>query len=220
MRRRFVLPSILTTLLAGTILYVNVWAADPAYSSENPQTTVQESQVADSNPTPAPSLKAQPKPQVNTAKVAKASSAGSKKSIGDTLSIASIGFRAPIINVGVTPDNSIDVPVEAKVGRWIGSARPGSSGAVFLDGHVSGVFANLHKTRVGQIVSVRYGGTSYSYRIVHIETVPLAGIDMTKALSVYGTASEGLNIMTCAGTYMPSQGTYDHRLVVYAVRVS
>jgi sortase (surface protein transpeptidase) len=106
-----------------------------------------------------------------------------------------------------------------QVGRWVGGAEPGEQGAVFLDGHVDGVFARLSGVTIGQIVSVSYGGQVYIYRVVHMETVALEGIDMRRALSVYGGASEGLNMMTCAGTFVPSMDTYDQRLVVYAVRV-
>lgn len=138
---------------------------------------------------------------------------------GDRLSISSIGLVAPIVDVGVTVTNNIDVPAGKQVGRWIGAATPGVPGAVFLDGHVDGVFAGLSHVTTGQTFSIMYGGQTFTYRIVAKETVPLAGIDMNRALSVYGGASEGLNIMTCAGSYVPSMGTYDQRLVVYAVRI-
>lgn len=138
---------------------------------------------------------------------------------GNTLSIAAIGFAAPVVNVGVTETNNIDVPAGAQVGRWTGGALPGERGAVFLDGHVDGVFANLRSVGVGHVVTMTYGGQLFSYKVVHTETVPLDGIDMRRALSVYGGAPEGLNMMTCAGTFVRSMGTYDQRLIVYAVRV-
>lgn len=138
---------------------------------------------------------------------------------GNHLSIPSIGFVAPVINVGVTASNTIDVPSGRQVGYWTKSATPGTAGTVFLNGHVDGVFATLPRIAVGQIVSLRYGDQVYSYRVVHKEIMPLASIDMNRALRAYGGAIEGLNMMTCAGKYVPSLGTYDHRLVVYAVRI-
>ena len=138
---------------------------------------------------------------------------------GDTLTIPSLGFAAPIVNVGVTSTNNIDVPAGLQVGRWVGGAQPGTPGAVFLDGHVDGVFARLSGVAVGQTVRVSFSGRTYTYQVVHKETVPLDGIDMRRALSVYGGASEGLNMMTCAGTFIPSMDTYDQRLIVYAVRI-
>lgn len=137
---------------------------------------------------------------------------------GNTLTVPSIGLAAPIVNVGVTATNNIDVPAGLQVGRWTGSAVPGAPGAVFLDGHVDGVFARLSRVAVGQTLSVSYAGQQFAYRVVHKEVVPLAGIDMNRALSTYGGAPEGLNIMTCAGSYVPATGTYDRRLIVYTVR--
>jgi len=139
---------------------------------------------------------------------------------GNSLSIPSIGLQASVLEVGVTADNAIDVPSGSQVGHWVGSARPGQTGATFLDGHVDGVFNHLSGVYVGQTVRVNYGGQVYNYRVVHTEVVSLDGIDMTRALSVWDDAAEGLNIMTCAGTYVQSADTYDHRLVVYAVRIS
>ncbi len=138
---------------------------------------------------------------------------------GDRITIPSIGLAASMVDVGVTVTNNIDVPAGKQVGRWIGAATPGSIGAVFLDGHVDGVFAKLGRVTTGQIFTVTYGNQTFAYRIVAKEVVPLAGIDMNRALSVYGGASEGLNMMTCAGSYVPSMGTYDQRLVVYSVRI-
>ncbi len=138
---------------------------------------------------------------------------------GDRLSMPSIGLVASIIPVGLTATNNIDVPAGKQVGRWTGAATPGMPGAVFLDGHVDGVFANLSRAAVGQTFSVVHAGQTFTYKIVHKEVVPLAGIDMNRALSTYGGASEGVNIMTCAGRYVPAIGTYDQRLVVYSVRV-
>lgn len=138
---------------------------------------------------------------------------------GNHLSIASIGLVAPIVNVGVTTTNNIDVPAGNQVGYWTGSAVPGTPGAVFLDGHVDGVFASLQRVPMGQTFSMVYGGQTFTYRVVHKEVADLAGIDMNRALSVYGGAAEGLNIMTCAGNFVPSMDTYDKRLVVYAHRI-
>ncbi|USN96280.1 MAG: class F sortase [Candidatus Nomurabacteria bacterium] len=225
MQRRTSLLSAFAALMVGVNLCVTVWAATPAYSSENPHTqelALPQAAQNSSQNSPSSSIS---KPQVFTASTKNVSAAQPAKPraaavVGNSLSIPSIGFQSSIIEVGVTATNNIDVPSSLQVGHWIGSARPGVDGAAFLDGHVDGVFAKLHSVREGQIISVNYGGQTFKYRVVHTETVPLVDIDMGKALSVYGDGSQGLNLMTCAGTYVATQGTYDHRLVVYAVRVS
>jgi hypothetical protein len=40
---------------------------------------------------------------------------------------------------------------------------------------------------------------------------------MSKALSSVSADKAGLNIITCAGKYLPDQKTFEQRLVVYAV---
>lgn len=138
---------------------------------------------------------------------------------GNALSIPSIGLHAPVLNVGLTRDRAIDVPAGMQVGYYVGSVQPGMAGAVFMDGHVDGIFARLHLVGLGHTLSVAYEGRMYHYRVVHTETVALDAIDMVRALSVHGGGTEGLTIMTCAGEYMPDQGTYDRRFVVYAHRI-
>lgn len=218
MRRRYIIPSILTTLVAAFAVYVNVWAVDPVYSSERQQSQP-ETVVTAAPATPSPTPAAQ-KTSATVASLSPRPAPSRAVTIkGDSLSIPAIGFLAPVIEVGVTATNNIDVPSDLKVGHWIGSATPGTPGAVFLDGHVDGVFARLPSVKTGAIISINYGGKTFRYRVVHTETVPLESIDMGKALSIYGGGSEGLNLMTCAGTYVAEQGTYDHRFVVYSVRI-
>lgn len=220
MRRPYIIPSILTTLVAAFAVYVNVWAADPAYSTERPQS---QPETVVATTTPPATSSSTPAAEKTTAPVASVSPQPAPSRAvtikGDSLSIPAIGFLAPVIEVGVTATNNIDVPSDLKVGHWIGSAMPGTPGAVFLDGHVDGVFARLPNVKTGATISINYGGKTFRYRVAHTETVPLESIDMGKALSVYGDGSEGLNLMTCAGTYVAQQGTYDHRFVVYTVRI-
>ena len=214
MQRRFVLVAALA-IVSGFVYSANNLAAAPADTyAVQPSVVLQSVEPSSISPTPMPQ-------QAVTVRTATAASKPPVSVVGgNALSIPSIRFQGQIVDVGLTQDNAIDVPTGLQVGRWNGSAIPGSPGAVFLDGHVDGIFARLHQVAAGQTLSIDYNGQKYSYRVVYTETVLLDGIDMTKALSTYGGVSEGLNIMTCAGNYMPSHGTYDQRLVVYAVRIA
>lgn len=133
-------------------------------------------------------------------------------------SVTFAGVDSEIVDVGLTPDGAIDVPA-IRVGRWNGSAVPGGVGAVFLDGHTPGIFSNLSQLQVGSVVTIVYNQQTFTYRVVATETVPLAAVDMQKALSVQAGTANGLTMMTCAGTYIPEQQTYDKRLIVYAAQV-
>lgn len=136
----------------------------------------------------------------------------------DKVSIPSIGLTSQIVTVGLVAGNTIDVH-KSLVGWWNGSARPGTNGATFLDGHNPGVLKNLQNISVGDRITVSLAdGNSYTYTVVHREVVPLVGIDMGKALRPYNNAAQGLNMMTCMGAYNPATGTTDQRLVVYATR--
>jgi hypothetical protein len=56
--------------------------------------------------------------------------------------------------------------------------------------------------------------------VVHVETVPKESVDMQEVLRTYGDATEGLNLMTCTGTWIKDERTYDKRAIVYTERVS
>jgi LPXTG-site transpeptidase (sortase) family protein len=210
--RRYLITLLSPALVVGSLAYSVFGMGTPVSSAEKLPVQVQ----AATPPTPTPTQ--QPQAQTVTTTVAKPTAKPAAVK-GNTLSFPSIGFQGSIVTVGTTVDNAIDVPSGKQVGYWNGSAQPGSPGAVFLDGHVEGIFAKLNKLTVGQTISMTYGGQTFHYRVVHTEVVDLATIDMNRALSVFGSDTEGLNIMTCAGTYIPAAGTYDKRLVVYTVRI-
>lgn len=136
------------------------------------------------------------------------------KSLGK-ISISSIGINASIVTVGRTSANKVDTP-KNDVGWFNESAKPGSRGAVFLDGHTPGVFGGLNRIAVGAIITLSMSdGSKLDYVVKHTETVALSKIDgsymANKVLVPYGGAYEGLNIMTCAN------GS-SSRFIVYTVR--
>jgi len=136
----------------------------------------------------------------------------------DKVSIASIGLSSQFVAVGLTNTNAVDVH-PSLVGWWNGSAQPGNPGAIFLDGHNPGVFSTLPSVKEGaQINLTKASGEIFNYTVVYTEIIQLAGGSMNTALTPYGGASEGLNLMTCIGTYSTKTGTTDQRLIVYAVR--
>lgn len=212
-RAVFVVPAFVFATLFALVGYDSLNAQSAAAPASRAAVVATPSPNATPVPSPAPTSIPQPTPAAPSPRITTAT-----VRIGNTLTIPSIGFSGSIADVGLTSGNAIDVPTH-HVGYWTGSPRPGTPGAAFLDGHVDGVFAKLSQLQAGQTFSVTYGGQTFRYSVVHTETVQLAGIDMNRALSPYGGATEGINLMTCAGTYIPSMGTYDQRFVVYAVRV-
>ena len=126
-----------------------------------------------------------------------------------------------IVTVGLLPNRQVDTPSNIQMAGWFDqSAMPGSRGAAFIDGHTPGVFSGLKNITTGNEITITMSdGEIFRYRVMLTETVALENVNMMKAMSAYGGEREGLNLMTCAGQYDSARGTYDHRLIVYAVRI-
>ncbi|MDR3125621.1 MAG: sortase [Candidatus Nomurabacteria bacterium] len=140
------------------------------------------------------------------------------------LTIPSINLTARVSEVGLTTANKIDVPGDASFAGWYnGSAKLDTIGASFLTGHYNGVdaggiFDNLHKIASGATITVEMGdGQKLNYEVVNVENLPIAQVDMSRALSPSEGVQEGLNIMTCQGSW--SASGFSHRLTVYSRRV-
>jgi sortase (surface protein transpeptidase) len=221
MRRTIVLS--LSAILLGTAVFFG-WDTLSAASATAP--AIHSKVVATPTPSPvAPKTTVTPQTTTIAAKttVTTTSSSTTKTAAvkGNSLTISSIGVNASLVDVGLTTSRNIAAPSSSsQVGRWNGGGWPGGLGSVvFLTGHVQGVFSKLKNVTIGQTVSVTYNAKVFNYRVVYKETVNLSGINMSKPLSIYGGGQEGLNMMTCAGTYSFLTNTYSQRLTVYTVRV-
>ena len=142
------------------------------------------------------------------------------------LFIEKLGVAARVQPMGLNKDKSIQAPVNVNDSGWYNaSAKPGEAGAMFIDGHASGasrlgLFAYLENLKVGDTLQVEKGDMSrVTYRVVHVETVPIDSVDMNKALAPYKGVENGLNLMTCTGTWIKEKETLDHRVVVYTEQV-
>ena len=142
------------------------------------------------------------------------------------LKIDALGINARVRSMSVNSIGAVQAPVNIYDSGWYsGSSKPGTYGAMFIDGHASGatrqgLFAYLDTLKAGIVVSIEKGdGEVLNYKVVHVETVSKDAVDMNKVLHTYGGASEGLNLMTCTGTWIASEKTYDNRVIVYTERV-
>lgn len=146
------------------------------------------------------------------------------------LRIEKLHIAARVMPMGVNKDNSMQAPININDSGWYnGSAKPGAAGAMVIDGHSSatnapeqlGLFSAIGTLESGDVVSVEKGdGTTLSYKVIYKETVALNKVDMKKVMLPYGSATEGLNLITCAGQWTRSSGTLDHRTIVYTERIS
>lgn len=132
---------------------------------------------------------------------------------------------ADIIDLGVTASNNLDVPHNfVQTGWYKYGPVPGQPGNAVIDGHVDnagsipGPFKHLYQAKIGDYIYVALSnGTFATFRVVD------SSIYLTSQFpseSVFrGDDQSVLKIITCNGTYRRSLGTYDHRLIVTAVRV-
>jgi sortase (surface protein transpeptidase) len=143
---------------------------------------------------------------------------------GYYLNIASIGVNAPIEDVGLAKDGSLAVPASNPwdgVGWYQYGPRPGAKGSAVIDGHLDrpggspAVFWNLKNLHIGDIVDVTRSGQ----RPLHFGVIALKYYAPTASTSGIFSNTSGtfLNLITCAGTWIPSQHQTTLRLVVYTI---
>ncbi|MCL2444523.1 class F sortase [Candidatus Saccharibacteria bacterium] len=137
------------------------------------------------------------------------------------ITIPGIGTVNGMLSLGINARGEVDVPSNIWQTAWFnGSSMPGTRGAAFVVGHTPGIFTGLRNLSMGQVISITMNnGAVINYRIQHIETVALGEVNMWRNLTTWNGAAEGLNLMTCAGHFVPALGTYSHRLSVFTVRI-
>ncbi len=131
------------------------------------------------------------------------------------------GIDAFIQNVGVDQNNQIAVPNNIHIAGWfVDSVRPGQNGLSIIDGHVDGrfvnegVFARLGELKEGDEFTVEMGsGAMLRYRVGKITTVKTNEAASILYSQIPSVTSQ-LNLITCTGTYLKDQKTYDQRTIV------
>lgn len=134
-----------------------------------------------------------------------------------SVSIPSIGLNAPVWGVGVNNKGEMDVPSgeSGAVGWYKYGTRPGRVGSAVLAGHVFAVFKNLKAVKIGDEIYLETSSGVTQQFIVREATV-YALNQLSPATLFNRNDGRWLNLITCAGTYVESLGTYTHRLIVFA----
>lgn len=139
------------------------------------------------------------------------------------LRIARIGVDAPIRDVGLAADGSMDVPSNPfETGWYEFGPRPGEIGSAVIAGHVdsparaTAVFADLDYLVIGDVITIENGEIILSFRVREIRVYP-ANADATDIfMSTDGKAH--LNLITCSGSWDTKAHQYSERLVVFTDR--
>lgn len=139
------------------------------------------------------------------------------------LVISAIGINAPVESVGVKANGDLATPTHnpwVDVGWYNAGPRPGAPGSAVIDGHVDrpgglpAVFWRLRELHVGDAVLVTdASGATWTFHVTRLafyqpQEAPLQDIFGNRG-GVY------LNLITCAGDWIPSQQQTTLRLVVY-----
>lgn len=141
------------------------------------------------------------------------------------LAVPTAGIDAPVEQVGILPNGDLATPTRnpwIDAGWYADGPHPGDKGSAVIDGHLdrpggsAAVFWYLRNVHVGDSVLVTAGsGTQFHFHVTRIayytpQNAPLEDI--------FGNNSgKYLNLITCAGDWIPNQHQTTQRLVVYTM---
>ncbi|GAA0485292.1 class F sortase [Paractinoplanes deccanensis] len=137
------------------------------------------------------------------------------------LRIPALRVDSRLIDLGLRPDGSIEVPGDASVPGWYdGGPRPGQPGPAVILGHVDskrgpGVFVDLYRVRPGTLAEVdRADGSTARFRITEVSRVAKTRFPTDL---VYGPSLDPtLRLVTCGGSFDHSSGSYRDNVIAFA----
>lgn len=146
------------------------------------------------------------------------------------LIIPALGIEANIQEVGVTPAGTMANPQGInkfrETGWYKNGARPGQPGSAVIDGHLDnalglkGIFYNLNQLAPGDAVIVETDASEQLlFKVSSNETYDYKNAPVEKIFNTDDGTSL-LNLITCDGTWVAAEKSYDKRLVVYTALVS
>lgn len=145
------------------------------------------------------------------------------------ISIPSLGIKnSRVFSVGVTENGELDTPTNIfDTGWYKESATPGTGvGALLMDGHnggptTDGVFKRLPELTRGETIIVERGdGEVFTYVVQENKAMTLNEANnggMKMMAESADISKEGLNIISCIGTWIPKDQTYSDRQMLRAV---
>ncbi len=163
-----------------------------------------------------------PQPEVSDQAAKTLLAAGNSTRTNDypiSIRIPAIGVDTSVEKVGITYAGNMAVPHNyVDVGWYKYGTVPGDVGSSVIAGHVDNgfgtpaVFKRLSELKNGDDVYViMHGGRTLRFVVADTQIYPYQDGPLQK---IFNAAR--LNLITCAGTWIPSAKTNDKRLVVYA----
>ncbi|HST46920.1 class F sortase [Jatrophihabitans sp.] len=150
------------------------------------------------------------------------------RSVPVTLEIPAIKVRSELLQLGLNPDRTVQVPPlarDSRAGWYKYSPTPGQLGPSVILGHVDsaeygpGIFFRLGALRPGSTVTVTRADRSTAvFRVDRVVSYPK---DHFPTLEVYGnTDNAQLRLITCGGRFDFSTHNYQDNIVAFATLVS
>lgn len=137
------------------------------------------------------------------------------------LRVPRLNIAARVKQVGTTLSNEPIAPKNiADVGWYESSSKPGTEGAVLLNGHLAGpnkpgIFKNIHSLEPGDEISLERGdGKVFKYVVARIQEYSGGQIDMNAAVNSINPNKKGLNLVTTLNKY---SGT-EKRVIVFTTQ--
>jgi hypothetical protein len=141
------------------------------------------------------------------------------------LLVPDIGVDTDLMELGLQPDGSLEVPPTGFPAGWFtGAPAPGAIGPAVMAGHVDwagepGVFYDLRELEPADLITVaRADGSSVVFAVTSVQQFAK---DQFPTDAVYGDLDHpGLRLITCGGSFDPAERSYSDNIVVFADLVS
>lgn len=143
------------------------------------------------------------------------------------LTIPAIGVNAAVEKVGILSDGDLATPTGHPwddTGWYDMGPGPGQHGSVVIDGHLDrpggypAVFWYLGQLQSGdQVMVTDNQGNTFHYRVMQVAAYPPQAAPLQLIFGNNG--GNYLNLITCAGDWIPSQHQTTLRLVVYTTLI-
>jgi sortase (surface protein transpeptidase) len=217
-------------LVAGGVRGGDAALSAPATARPRPSPPAAGSGVAAATPDPASTAVAAPAaPHIGIAPAPGA--AGSPeappadRSAPLELRIPSIGVSTPMTELGLNPDNTVEVPTDFQRAGWFEPGpSPGQPGSAVILGHVDSyrgpaVFFRLRSLRPGDAVEVELAdGAVAHFAVTAVESYLK---DQFPAERVYGPhGNSALQLVTCGGEFDRQARSYLSNIVAYTSLVA